>query len=471
MSAIISVEDITDRHEHELAYMRMHQSTANNAAGNLMNIECDLTENKVEKISGFTHIADITAASYSISGLCQEIFKNNYSFVNESLAIEYFSREKFVSAYAEGKRHDCTEWQVKYPDGSEHWIDAELTLMEDPYNKHIKMFLWLRDITSVKKKQLEINYRSQHDLMTGLYNRSTTEEMIRAKIEKGKGLGIFIILDLDRLKQINDSYGHDEGDKAIMTISKILKSHFRSSDIIGRFGGDEFVIYMPGAAKNKDVISGTINELIRKLDALSVGENSEMGITCSIGCVVENKDSTYESLFKQADRALYHVKKNGRNNFAFYSPEMDSDDFVYHMDKLFSLDYAKRTESGEVRHLINTLCEIYHLVIAFNITENTYHLMQEVKNGIFTQRPTFGNMDTLIEVSMKRMPPGDDEIFSKAVSRQALIEADARGEKHVSVQFRSMDIDGTYRLAECNSIMYHNEKGDLCEFALIRWVM
>ena len=78
-------------------------------------------------------------------------------------------------------------------------------------------------------------------------------------------------------------------------------------------------------------------------------------------------------------------------------------------------------------------------------------------------------MDNFVNAALTRMTPEDAEQFDNAVSRHALIEADARGDKHVTVYFDFQDFDDKYYPAECTSILYRNEKSDLCEFALIRW--
>ena len=110
--------------------------------------------------------------------------------------------------------------------------------------------------------------------------------MIRKKLGDDTR-GMFLIIDLDRLKHINDQYGHKEGDRAIISLAKILKAHFRSSDIVGRIGGDEFVTYLPAAAGNADIMSETFRRLLENLRSVSVGEKNDVQITCSIGCVIE----------------------------------------------------------------------------------------------------------------------------------------------------------------------------------------
>ena len=178
----------------------------------------------------------------------------------------------------------------------------------------------MQDITDKKSKQLEIRERSEKDGMTGVYNRKTAEDLICRNLKKNVP-GIFLLVDMDRLKQVNDELGHKEGDKAIKEMATILKGYFRQKDIIGRIGGDEFVVYLPGAAKNKEIMTEVFGKLIEKLNTVMVGERNDVAISCSIGCTIEQENSTYEALYHQADLALYQVKKNGKNNFAFYSPE------------------------------------------------------------------------------------------------------------------------------------------------------
>ena len=320
VSAMISIYDITERHEQQLAYLRIKKLTESPIPGNKVSLEINLTLDQVEKLSGIRQINYTEEQCYTFAQLFDEIIAQNIEFIQKEEAQRYFSTENFLAAYAHGERELHSEWQVRYPVGTVHWLDTEITLIEDPYDQDIKLFLWMRDITEDKIQQLEIRERSEKDGMTGVYNRKTAEDLI-CKNLKNNVPGIFLLVDMDRLKQINDQLGHKEGDKAIKGMATILKSQFRSSDIVGRIGGDEFVVYLPGAAKNKETMSEVFGKLIEKLNSFTVGERNDVTISCSIGCTIEQEDSTYESLYQQADLALYQVKKNGKNNFIFYSPE------------------------------------------------------------------------------------------------------------------------------------------------------
>lgn len=322
ISAMISIDDITEQHEHELAYLRIKKSTEDNISGNLISIEINLTLDRVEKIYGIEQITYSEEQAYTVSELMREVISQNILFIKREEALEYFSTERLRLAYDKGERHLHTEWQIRFPGGTEHWLDTNITLMEDPYNQDIKMFVWMRNITEEKTRQLEIKERSEKDAMTGVYNRKTSEELI-CKSLRNESKGMFLIVDMDKLKQINDVHGHKEGDRAIKGMAQIIKSHFRTSDIIGRIGGDEFIVYLPGASENKETMTVIFQKLLKKLNSFMVGANNDIPISCSMGCAIEQEDSTYESLYQQADMALYYVKRNGRNNFAFYSPGME----------------------------------------------------------------------------------------------------------------------------------------------------
>lgn len=133
-----------------------------------------------------------------------------------------------------------------------------------------------------------------------------------------------MLLDVDDLKYINDHFGHLEGDRALVNVAAVLKKHFRGTDIIGRIGGDEFVALLPGMS-DEQFLTGSLRSLTGKLSALSAGESDPCALHCSIGCVLcHGGASDFYTAYRQADAALYQVKRSGKNNYAFY-PTLNSD--------------------------------------------------------------------------------------------------------------------------------------------------
>lgn len=160
------------------------------------------------------------------------------------------------------------------------------------------------------------------DQLTGLLNKSAFKREV-VKILKKDQKGIFIMLDLDKFKEVNDNYGHMVGDSVLKKTAACIQSVFRCNDIMGRFGGDEFVIFMVGADK-REIAEKRCQILLDKLNKTLVkefapDETAEV-ILASIGFALFENDS-FDSLFKKADRALYDAKNTGKNKFCGYVNE------------------------------------------------------------------------------------------------------------------------------------------------------
>ncbi|MBV9506828.1 MAG: diguanylate cyclase [Acidobacteriia bacterium] len=162
-----------------------------------------------------------------------------------------------------------------------------------------------------------LRMRATHDGLTGLLNRSAIMETLRAELERSarepKALSI-LMLDLDRFKQINDTYGHLAGDAILREASARMKATVRSYDSVGRYGGEEFLLVLPGC---NSVGALALSERIRQCIAATrvpIGEQ-EITVTCSIGCASQSAEipCDADSLLRLADRALYDAKNNGRN--------------------------------------------------------------------------------------------------------------------------------------------------------------
>ena len=151
------------------------------------------------------------------------------------------------------------------------------------------------------------------DCLTGLCNRAETEQSIRERLaELGKNdHSVFAILDLDDFKHINDLYGHDCGDRALIFFAEKLRTTFRFGDVIGRLGGDEFIVYMT-LTSDKQVLAHRIGELMDSLKMSRSDDADLPPITCSVGCCIANQGDEFEDLYKTADAALYESKTRGK---------------------------------------------------------------------------------------------------------------------------------------------------------------
>ena len=320
--AVIFVEDVTEQHQHELAYRRMVQSMESSNAEQLLVLECDLTADKMDRIRGRLLPAGVYDNS-TYTAFARTMLLTRFPQEDRVAAEQHFALQNLTNLFRQGQRQLESRWHLRFRDGTKHWMNTQITLMEDPYDNHLKAFIHMTDVTEEVNTRLEIQRRAERDGMTGLLNRATTQEQIcRLMVEKP--LGILIHIDLDDLKKINDVYGHGEGDKALRGIAETLRQHFRESDVVGRIGGDEFMVYLPGAASNSQAIAASMAALLQKLTVIGVGREEKHPIHCSIGCALQtDRNQVFDELYRQADVALYHVKRGGKNNYAFYSPEME----------------------------------------------------------------------------------------------------------------------------------------------------
>lgn len=468
VSALISNRDITNQYEHEMAYLREMQSISESEQS-LGIMEADLNTGLIELQDSRFAPENSSAVGDRLVDFAEHIIRVKMRKEDWADALNFFSPEYLLRQHENGIRLLTRVWPMQFVSGQDSWARFDVELIADPYVGHIRAFIRIWDVTAAKKSQLEIQRRSEEDSMTGLLNHATAEACISAEIDAGGSRGILILLDLDELKQINDAFGHTAGDAAINGIANTLKGHFRESDLIGRIGGDEFIVYMQGAAQNSGIMTQNMTNLLRKLSKLAVGEHKEWGVTCSIGYAVETEGSTYESLFKQADKALYHVKSSGRNNFAKYDPAMEEKDYIFEKANPLSLKSAKKSETSEVRHLIEALTDFYQLVLSINVDENVYYLMEEVKDGVFSRLPIFGELDNFVNVTAARVHPDDVEGFMVRLSRQSLKAANEKGRASIRYTFRFLDLDNRYRPTEATAIFYRDEKDNLCDFTLVKW--
>ena len=163
--------------------------------------------------------------------------------------------------------------------------------------------------------------KADHDALTGIYNRRGGEHLISNYVANGV-TGAFMLVDIDNFKHINDQYGHAAGDETLKAIAKALQENFRETDVVMRMGGDEFIVYAVGMAD----INHVMERLERTKASLHMIHPDMSGggeyVTASIGCVINlGSYPDYDSLSATADKLLYLVKEEGKDNYKCSSIE------------------------------------------------------------------------------------------------------------------------------------------------------
>lgn len=188
----------------------------------------------------------------------------------------------------------------------------------------------IRDISQRKNVERKLKHLAFHDKLTGLGNRDLFNidvENIFINREKDSPYAALFFLDLDGFKQVNDTFGHDFGDKLLIHTAKRIRGSLRESDLIYRFGGDEFVILISDLKKKSEaslIAQNVLNEIKRPYYLESLGTSTVVSIGVSIGItLIPGDGNTTSEVVKNADLAMYRAKMDGKNRFVFYHPELN----------------------------------------------------------------------------------------------------------------------------------------------------
>lgn len=165
-------------------------------------------------------------------------------------------------------------------------------------------------------QQSILRRKAENDALTGLLNRASFEQM-KTRLRDLSQPFALLLIDVDVFKSINDTYGHEMGDKALIRVANLLKENFRSTDHVFRIGGDEFaVVVTPIQLENQNIISEKIDNINHALQN-PAGDFPKYSLSVGIAF---SSDGYTDELFRQADKALYHTKENGRCGYTFFTP-------------------------------------------------------------------------------------------------------------------------------------------------------
>ena len=236
----------------------------------------------------------------------------------------FFNRDKLLLRYYNGQSSGNMDYLRKRDDGSLYWVRATVQLIADPYNNDVRLFMMTLDIDEEKTETLRLQRRVEHDGMTGVLNRDTFMTRVTEALEESGPAArhALIMLDIDQFKVQNDSYGHQFGDQVIKETAGILKHFLRRNDICGRIGGDEFMVFLNDITCEQDVIP----RIAQLCDLLKRKYPEKGEVSCSLGVVFYPRDGeNFKELYRNADIALYEVKRAGRCDFRVYEGEAEKE--------------------------------------------------------------------------------------------------------------------------------------------------
>ncbi|CCE22208.1 putative bifunctional diguanylate cyclase/phosphodiesterase [Methylotuvimicrobium alcaliphilum] len=203
-------------------------------------------------------------------------------------------------------------------------ISAVPNIVDDKIGHYVAVFT---EITELKLSEERLNYLAHHDPLTGLPNRLLFQDRLAQGIlqaQRRKSMIAVMFLDLDRFKLINDTLGHPIGDELLVAVAERLRRCARETDTIARLGGDEFAVILSSMAREEDV-EHVAQKIIQALSSVFCVGGHEVFVTTSIGITFyPGLNNDRSKLLEQADVAMYHAKKHGRNNYQYYTADMNA---------------------------------------------------------------------------------------------------------------------------------------------------
>lgn len=346
IKSIISFSDVTKERERQLYYeQRLNEVVA-------LSRDCDFyLEGSIDKylVYNMHKITPITssipdASKKSINEIICSTWKDYIHIDDFQLLLDFFNRTRLTSLCANEISRDSIEFRLQSNVLSYFRID--LCILKSANGLENDFFALFSNISEAHKEYLELYNQATIDDLSGLQNRESTMRSIEEYLcSDGKfGNHALLMIDVDNLKVINDTLGHQIGDDALKKVGVCLKDTFRKNDICGRIGGDEFFAFL------KNITSDKVIKKARKiLDDLQLSYsngNAHVETSVSIGISIYHSGDfkDLKQMYSEADVALYKSKKTGRNRFSF-SEEVDAistDDSTKALLKSEAISYSLR---------------------------------------------------------------------------------------------------------------------------------
>lgn len=316
------LEEKQEQLEKELAYQQLITESTKGFYESIY--EFDITHNcagNEETCKYFESIGLSKDASYDqyLEAMAESQIKLEF----RQKYIDILSSINILKSYHEGRKNPRYDLMISSDNGkSYYWIRIMTCIFYWKYDNSIRVLAYSQNIDDEIKQTRALEEQAKRDSLTCFFNKATTNEVITKAISNANFTSskyAFFIIDIDDFKIANDNFGHAFGDFVITKFAFELKAQFRNDDILGRIGGDEFVIFIP--VPSEEWVEKKASNLVSTLNQEISQDESKWKVAVSIGIAISPEYGTsFEALYRNADRALYETKKRGKNGFTIYIP-------------------------------------------------------------------------------------------------------------------------------------------------------
>lgn len=320
---------------------------------------------------------------------CETFIKNSYIYEKDVKVLENFVKElkscpKSIEANIRGSFRTCNSeikeslnfTGIRFVNYNEISIVGKMMILENAAK-----------VQQAKKIIEEI----QIDPLTKVYNKKTITSFIKEIIEEDKKENVaLVIMDLDHFKPVNDVYGHLEGDKVLERTGEILQEIVGEQGIVGRYGGDEFILLIYDVTSEL-ILRGFLRSILLKIRNAFADSYDDINVTCSVGCsVYPANGEDYDELFRKADFCLYRAKDKGRNRYVFFRDDLHLEIYKKAVGVTKGLKYDER-EVLELKYMSEFMTELarspfvaiqrilYHMLDTYNLDNISIYYGEEMK--------------------------------------------------------------------------------------------
>lgn len=275
----------------------------------------NFSKNKYEKCQLNSEICAYVEDGSPYEQYAREHISDYVAVEDRESYLDCFSLKNIDRAFQNDEQEVKYEYRMKNgKKGSFIWVMTVIRLITDIVTGERKGIMYVKNIDDSKRRQIVMQKRAEYDSILSIYNKNTFNLRVDSLLKQGSG--VFMILDIDDFKKINDTFGHPFGDKVLIIIADILKASFPEDAVIGRLGGDEFGIFLPDDCC-RERIEAYMELLYDRLSGRLLKEALSSKVSFSVGIAL-SKGKEFADFYRDADTALYISKHGGKNRFSFY---------------------------------------------------------------------------------------------------------------------------------------------------------